>query len=138
MKIKDVMEWIQIADDDLYSAKTLNESVRRPYEIICYHCAQATEKYLKGYLAYNNITPQKTHNLLFLHELCVGNEKSFDLIRTECSLLNRFTNEIRYPHRIDIREEDVRYSISAVERIRDLEPIKILRDIIEKENNSKQ
>ena len=31
MKINDVIEWIQIADDDLYSAKTLNESVRKQY-----------------------------------------------------------------------------------------------------------
>jgi HEPN domain-containing protein len=132
MKINDVKEWIQIADDDLYSAKTLNESVRKPYEIICYHCAQATEKYLKGYLAYNDIIPPNTHNLLFLHELCVGKENSFEIIRTECSLLNRFANEIRYPHRIEVKEEDVSYSISAVERIRDLEPIKKIINIIEK------
>jgi HEPN domain-containing protein len=129
MKINDVIEWIQIADDDLYSAKTLNESVRKPYEIICYHCAQATEKYLKGYLAYNDIIPQNTHNLLFLLEICVEKDNSFEVIRTECGLLNRFTNEIRYPHRIEIKEEDVNYSISAVERIRNLEPIKKLRAI---------
>ena len=135
MKINDVKEWIQIADDDLYSAKTLNESVRKPYEIICYHCAQATEKYLKGYLAYNDIIPPNTHNLLFLHELCVEKDNGFEIIRTECSLLNRFANEIRYPHRIEVKEEDVSYSISAVERIRNLEPIKKLMDIIEKENN---
>ena len=132
MKINDVIEWIQIADDDLYSAKTLNESVRKPYEIICYHCAQATEKYLKGYLAYNDIIPQKTHNLLFLLEICVEKDNCFEIIRTECGLLNRFTNEIRYPHRIEIKEEDVNYSISAVEQIKNLEPLKNIRDIIEK------
>jgi len=132
MKINDVIEWIQIADDDLYSAKTLNESVRKPYEIICYHCAQATEKYLKSYLAYNDIIPQKTHNLLFLLEICVEKDNCFEIIRTECGLLNRFTNEIRYPHRIEIKEEDVNYSISAVEQIKNLEPLKNIRDIIEK------
>ena len=129
MKINDVIEWIQIVDDDLYSAKILNESVRKPYEIICYHCAQATEKYLKGYLAYNDIIPQKTHNLLFLLEICIEKDSSFEIIRTECGLLNRFANEIRYPHRIEIKEEDVNYSINAVERIRNLEPIKKLIDI---------
>jgi HEPN domain-containing protein len=44
MEIEDVVEWIELADDDLYSAKILNEAARKPYEIICYHCAQATEK----------------------------------------------------------------------------------------------
>ena len=41
MKINDVIEWIQIAEDDLYAAKLLSEAVRKPFEIICYHCAQA-------------------------------------------------------------------------------------------------
>ena len=44
MKIKDVIEWIMIADEDLYSAKILSEQIRKPYEIICYHCAQSVEK----------------------------------------------------------------------------------------------
>jgi HEPN domain-containing protein len=131
MKINDVKEWIQIADEDFYSAQILNEADRKPYEIICYHCAQATEKYLKGYLSYNDIIPQKTHNLLFLHELCVEKENEFEIIRTECGLLNRFTIEIRYPHKMEIKEEDVNYSLKAVERIRNLEPIKKIRDVIE-------
>ncbi|MDR2618613.1 MAG: HEPN domain-containing protein [Treponema sp.] len=107
MKIKDVIEWMQIADDDFDAAKILNESDRKHYEVICYHCSQAVEKYLKGYLSYNDIIPQKTHNLLLLNEICIGIDNNFENIRTECSLLNRFTNEIRYPHRIEINEEDV-------------------------------
>jgi len=124
MKIKDVIEWIQIAEDDLYSAQILYEQIRKPYEIICYHCAQSIEKYLKGFLTYNDIIPEKTHNLLLLLELCMEKDNIFENIRTECSLLNRFTNEIRYPHRIEINKEDVNYSINAVERIRNIEPLK--------------
>jgi len=137
MKIKDVLEWIQIADEDIYSAQLLNEALRKPYEIICYHCAQATEKYLKGYLAYNNITTPKTHNLLLLHELCVEIDIAFENIRTECSLLNRFTNEIRYPHRIEIKEEDVNYSLNAVQRIKNVDPMKKLRELFINENEEK-
>jgi HEPN domain-containing protein len=95
MNADDVIEWMQIADEDLYSAQMLNELIRKPYEIICYHCAQALEKYLKSYLTYNNIIPQKTHNLLVLLELCVEKDNRFEDIRTECGILNRFTNEIR-------------------------------------------
>jgi HEPN domain-containing protein len=130
MKIKDVIEWIQIADDDFYSAQLLNEAFRKPYEIICYHCAQAAEKYLKGYLAYNDITTPKTHNLLLLHELCVEKDNAFESIRTECSLLNRFASEIRYPHRIEVQEDDVKYSLNAAERIKNFEPMKKIRDFI--------
>jgi HEPN domain-containing protein len=131
MKINDVIEWIQIAEDDIYSAKYLFEAIRKPYEIICYHCAQAVEKYLKGFLTYSGIIPQKTHNLLFLLELCIEKDKNFENIRTECSLLNKFTSDIRYPYRIEIKEEDVIYSINAVDKIRKTEPIKRLIEIFE-------
>src|SRR5215469_4755812 len=128
MKIKDLIEWIQIADDDLYSAQILFGQVRKPYEIICYHCAQSIEKYLKGYLTYSNIIPEKTHNLLLLLELCIQKDNFFENIRTECSLLNKFTNEIRYPYRIEVKEEDVIYSINAVECVKNIEPIKKIID----------
>ncbi|MDR1287454.1 MAG: HEPN domain-containing protein [Treponema sp.] len=138
MKIKDVIEWMQIADDDFDSAKILNESARKHYEIICYHCAQAAEKYLKGYLSYNDIIPQKTHNLLLLNEVCIETDNAFLNIRTECGLLNRFTNEIRYPHRIEINGEDVNYSLVAAEKIRNFEPMQNLRNIITPKNNAKE
>jgi hypothetical protein len=33
MKIKDVIEWIQIAEEDLHSVQILYKQVRKPYEI---------------------------------------------------------------------------------------------------------
>jgi HEPN domain-containing protein len=65
MNNENVKEWLQLANDDLYSAKILNEAVRKPYEIICYHCAQSIEKYLKGYLTFCDIIPKKTHDLAY-------------------------------------------------------------------------
>jgi len=78
MDIEDVTEWINIAENDFDSAKLLNEAVRKHYEVICYLCAQATEKYLKGYLTSKNIIPEKTHNLPFLNNLCV--EKDANIV----------------------------------------------------------
>ena len=54
----------------------------------------------------------------------------FENVRTECSLLNRFSNEIRYPHRIEINNGDVIHSINAVERIKNVEPIKNLIETV--------
>jgi HEPN domain-containing protein len=127
MKIKDVMEWIQLADDDFDSAKTLNESIRKHYEIICYHCAQSIEKYLKGYLVWNDIIPEKTHNLTYLNRICVEKDKIFENIKTECDILNRYSNDIRYPHKYEINENDVNYAINAVEKIRGFKLIAALR-----------
>ncbi|MDR0448283.1 MAG: HEPN domain-containing protein [Treponema sp.] len=133
MKINDVLDWLTIADEDLYAAKILNEQIRRPFEIICYHCSQAAEKYLKGYLAYVDVIAPKTHNLTLLLDLCIENHIEFKNIRTECGILNKFTNEIRYPYRFEITDEDVLYSINAVEIIKNTKPVKELIDFITKE-----
>jgi HEPN domain-containing protein len=78
MNLNDVKEWFIIADDDFDSAKILNESDRKHMEVICYLCAQASEKYLKGYLVYNDIIPQKTHNLVLLTDKCIEIDSVFE------------------------------------------------------------
>ncbi|GHV77972.1 hypothetical protein AGMMS49942_27930 [Spirochaetia bacterium] len=123
MEIEDVMEWIQLADDDLDSAKILNEALRKHNEIICYHCAQSTEKYLKAYLTWKDTVPEKTHNLLFLNKLCIEKDNEFQKINTLCDFLNRFANDIRYPHKYEVIENDIDFSINAVETIRNIKPI---------------
>jgi len=138
MNIEDAKEWIIIADNDFDSAKLLNEAVRRHYEIICYHCAQAVEKYLKGYLVYNEIVPRKTHDLLFLNNICIEKEKRFERIIIECGFLNRFTGDIRYPHRYVTTETDVNFAIDSVEKIRNFELILELRNIIRNENKNEK
>jgi HEPN domain-containing protein len=131
MNIEDATEWITLADNDFDSAKLLNDSVRRHYDIICYHCAQAVEKYLKGYLIYNDIVPRKTHDLLFLNNVCIEKDKNFDNIVIGCGFLNRFSSDIRYPHKYETDETDANFSIDSVEKIRNFEPILELREIID-------
>jgi hypothetical protein len=50
--------------------------------------------------------------------------------------MNRYTNEIRYPHRMEINIEDVNYAIKTAEGIRDIEPIEKIIEIINKANNN--
>ena len=123
MNNENVKEWLQLADDDLYSAKILNEQVRRPFEIICYHCAQSIEKFLKAYLTSCNIVPKKTHDLVYLNNLCVENNGEFQKIKSICDFLNRFANDIRYPHKYEINEGDVSFAINSVEKASLLKPI---------------
>ncbi|MDR2608919.1 MAG: HEPN domain-containing protein [Treponema sp.] len=134
MNNENVKEWLKLADDDLYSAKILNEAIRRPYEIICYHCAQATEKYLKGYLTFRDIIPKKTHDLVFLYTLCIEKDNGFQNIKTVCEFLNRFVNDIRYPHKYEVNEDDVSFSINAVEEVKKLKPIIEMQNEITDEN----
>jgi len=117
MKIDEVKEWIRHAENDLFSAKLLFDNVRKPLEIICYHCAQAAEKYLKAFLVFNCVAPPKTHDLLLLLSHCNKIDNSFLSMNTECGLLNAFNNEIRYPNIIEIEEIDAKLSINYVEKI---------------------
>jgi HEPN domain-containing protein len=130
MDIEDVKEWINIADNDFDSAQILNGAVRKHFEVICYLCAQATEKYLKGYLISNDIVPERTHNLPFLNSLCIETDSNFADIKIVCDFLNQFANNVRYPHKYEITENDVNFSIGAVEKVRNLKQILDLRNII--------
>jgi HEPN domain-containing protein len=127
MNINDVKEWMLIADDDFDSAKILNEAVKKHKEVICYLCAQAAEKYLKCYLAYNDVIPQKTHNLVLLNDKCIEIDNSFTEIKMECGFINRYVNEIRYPYRVQVYEEDILYVMMSIEKIRNLDALKSIR-----------
>ena len=133
MNLEDAIEWMKVADNDFDSAILLNEAVRRHYEIICYHCAQAAEKYLKGYLIYQNTITEKPHNLIFLNNLCIEIDGDFGNLKTACDFLNQFATNIRYPNKYEVIEKDVNSAISAVEIIRNFEPILNLRNIAERE-----
>jgi HEPN domain-containing protein len=130
MKIKDVMEWVQLVDDDFDSAVLLNGAVRKHNEVICYLCAQSAEKHLRAYLAYQDIIPEKTHNLIFLNKLCIEKDNEFQNIATLCNILNRFANDICYPHKYEVTKNDVSFSIGAVETIKNIKPIVALRNEI--------
>jgi hypothetical protein len=50
-KRAELKQWIEIADSDLDAANHLAKNMRpAPYEIVCFHCQQAAEKYLKWFL----------------------------------------------------------------------------------------
>ena len=131
MNTEEVKEWMTIADCDFDSAKILNEAIRRHFEIICYLCAQATEKYLKAYLVYHDIMPEKTHDLIRINRYCVNNDSVFQNINTLCGFLNRFANDIRYPHKYEVTDSDVNFATDAVEKIRNFKPVSDLRNISE-------
>lgn len=113
--------WFEFADKDLEVAKYLDETMYpKPLEIICYHCEQAVEKYLKAFILYNEIPISKTHNLPFLLqeiERIAGyelEEKYFEM----CDLLVPFGVAVRYPNEIEVNEEIVRRAIRAAEEMK--------------------
>lgn len=110
-------EWLEIAKVDLESARFLQKMRPIPLEIICYHCQQSAEKYLKAFLFYNNHKIIKSHDLLFLNNFCKQIDKSFEKIEEECLNLTDFGTNIRYPYPLELEEIDMKVAIKNASKI---------------------
>ncbi|GHV88107.1 hypothetical protein AGMMS50267_04670 [Spirochaetia bacterium] len=61
-KDKELKQWFSKADDDLKSAEYLaTMHYPRPEGIICFHCQQSAEKYLKGFLFQKDVSFPNIH-----------------------------------------------------------------------------
>ena len=124
-----VLEWFRFADTDLDTAEILLEHRPQHYEIICYHCQQSAEKYLKGYLVFNgNIDFPKTHDLTLLYKLCAEHNSLFFDIADVCDRLKIYGVQPRYPDEMLIEEHHVKQALEYARQIRDFEPIQGVRN----------
>jgi HEPN domain-containing protein len=65
-------------------------------DIVCFHCQQCAEKYLKALLLYRGVTFPRTHDLRLLLDL-IPPGISLGLCREQVVPLNRYVIEGRYP-----------------------------------------
>jgi len=127
METKIILEWFYFADADFDSALILNDANRKYNEIICYHCQQAVEKYLKAFLCYNNVIPPKIHVLESLCAMCSEFDSSFNNIAKDCSYLSPFAVKSRYPLEIEITDINTSKSLEIVREIKEFPPIAQLK-----------
>jgi len=96
-KRDEVCQWLIKSQRDLGAARLLLRSEESYLDIAVYHCQQASEKAIKGYLTYQDILFQKTHNLVALLALCIPLEPSFGEWRTMATTLTPYATDFRYP-----------------------------------------
>ena len=113
-------EWFRVAEMDLASAIFLQNMKPVPVEIIGYHCQQAAEKFLKGYLAFHGEAIRKTHDLVLLNKLCQVHESEFKQIENACLNLTDYGVHIRYPFPLDVDEADLAFALKSTSQIKDL------------------
>ena len=119
MEIKTVLEWFYFADADLDSAHILNDANRKHDAIICYHCQQAVEKYLKAFLCFNGLMPPKMHVLETLCALCSEFDASFNDIAKDCAYLSPFAVHARYPLEMEITSINTLRAFEITHKIKD-------------------
>ncbi|MCL1836049.1 MAG: HEPN domain-containing protein [Treponema sp.] len=130
MKPYDIAEWFWIAEEDIESAMLLNTSIKSQKTNVYYHCSQAIEKYLKGYLAYNDIIYNKDHNLSLTIKKCVDCDISFSDILQDCNKMTAAIKNLRYPGRIIPTDKDLSFAFALIDRVKKIEPIQKLFNIL--------
>lgn len=89
-------EWSKYAGEDQVMAELAIEEDGPPNQI-CFHSQQMAEKYLKGYLASFRIRFEKSHQVIYLLELCEKLDKTFAELKNDAIFLTQFYIETRYP-----------------------------------------
>lgn len=114
-------EWFKKARSDIRTAEILMRERKPPTDTTCFHCQQAVEKYLKGYLTLKGIEFLKSHDLDYLLKLCKGHTKGFAAYQEAVLVLNKYGIESRYPADIpvDYSVEETQKAIALAKGIMD-------------------
>lgn len=64
--------WFMKAAIDLRAAEAMRELAPPLLEAVVFHCQQATEKALKGFLTWHSVSFRKSHNLEEIGEQCLA------------------------------------------------------------------
>jgi len=92
-----VSAWLAKADHDLEAARVLITGSKRLLDVGVYHCQQAAEKSLKGWLTSREIIFPKTHSLEVLLLLCIPSTAAFAQFQGSAEELTPLAHEFRYP-----------------------------------------
>jgi HEPN domain-containing protein len=115
--MKKVSEWIQRAENDFDTVEILLKENSKSYEIICFHCQQCIEKYLKAFLIANNKSFPKIHDLVKLTGICNEVDTSFSELSEDLAELNEYAVATRYPGEVvDIKDVKNSYRITKEAR----------------------
>lgn len=90
-------QWITKARSDLLNADNNLAAHEVPYDTVCFHCQQAAEKFMKGFLVAHGCEHPITHNLLVVLEKVLEFDPTADFMRETLALLNPYSVEVRYP-----------------------------------------
>jgi HEPN domain-containing protein len=88
---------VRKAEDDLEGAH--DPAARKPplRDLVCFHCQQAVEKYLKALLQELAVVPPRTHDLETLLLLLVPHDAALLRLRRGLDRLTQFAVDYRYP-----------------------------------------
>lgn len=103
-KAEYINNWLFRANEDIAVIESLvNTGVEYYTSSICFHAQQASEKFLKAYLAYHDVDFPRTHDLDFLLIECQKIDK--ESFQIDFKSLTDFGVSVRYPDDFYIPDE---------------------------------
>ena len=122
-----VAGWFKFAYNEIDTVLLLKEMRPQHREIICYHCEQVVEKYLKGFLVSKEQMPPTIHDLTHLCNLCSEYDNNFSSLLPNCNYLTDFGVQPRYPKEMDISDANVEKAIRFALEVREFPAVVGLR-----------
>jgi HEPN domain-containing protein len=127
---EEVREWTKKAEDDFEGAIDLSRRRKKPLpDLVCFHCQQCVEKYLKAFLIFHETLFPKTHDLLLLLDISKQYQPTLELQRELFEFLNPYSVQFRYPGE-ETTIEEAKIALVTMKKIRN-----IFRDILPRELN---
>jgi len=110
--------WIFKAENDLKSARKLMEGDTPIPDTAIYHAQQCAEKALKAYLSFKLQPVQRTHDVEYLVELCIGLDERFTELSSHARILTPYGAAFRYPDIVlEPEKEDVFEAIDKAAKV---------------------
>lgn len=117
-KIAEVNAWLKKSADDIRSAEVDLSAAPPIIEDALFHCQQAVEKALKGFLTANDHPFRKTHDLDVLAQDCIAVDPSLAGILEPAIDLTVYAWLFRYPG--DAETPDIHEAGNAIELARNI------------------
>lgn len=119
-KLNIVRSWFRKAENDLINAENTMKMETPPTDTVCFHSQQCAEKYIKGFLTFNEIYFPKTHSIEDIVELCKQIIPEIESELDNVEILSSYGVEVRYPDEIyyDIPKEDAQEAIDLAKKVK--------------------
>ena len=99
--------WVKKAEANLDGENDLAQAPWPLHDLICFHCQQSAEKYLKALLIELGVPFPRTHRLDDLLLLLLPHDASLGKLRRALVTLARFAVDYRYPDENATKREAV-------------------------------
>lgn len=111
-------EWVEKAETNWKAATALNRPRKEPLpDVVCFHCQQSAEKYLKAYLIVQSVVPARTHDLVDLLVQCAGYDAALSAYLPLARALDPYSVRFRYPG-VTATVADAQDAVKAMRQLR--------------------